>query len=77
MLNAITEVRSDQIGRDREKEHALKEKEREEQLLFEKRKFELKLEYEQKLDKTRKSQRQGHAHESKPLKIVLIPNFQS
>ena len=50
---------------DREKEHAQKEKGREEQLSFEKRKFELRLEYEAKLNKV---QGQVHAHESKPQK---------
>ena len=65
LKNAIAEVGSNQIVIDREKEHAQKEEEREEQLSFEKRKFELRLVYEAKLDKV---QGQGHAHESRPQK---------
>ena len=45
LADAMDEVRSNHAIRDREKQHAQKEKERQDQLLFEKRQFELKLEY--------------------------------
>ena len=64
----MNEVRSNHTIRDREKQHAQKEKERQDQLLFEKRQFELKLEYEQKLEEARKTQGQGPTNESKPPK---------
>ena len=68
LADAMNEVRSNHTIRDRGKQHAQKEKERQDQLLFEKRQFELKLEYEQKLEETRKAQGQGLTNESKTQK---------
>ena len=68
LADAMNELRSNHTIRDREKQHAQKEKERQDQLLFEKRQFELKLEYEQKLEEARKAQGQGPTNESKPPK---------
>ena len=64
LTSAISEVRSNQILKERQLEHALREKEREEQLLFEKRQFEQKIELEQRLEEAKKSK--GQAYESKP-----------
>ncbi len=55
LTSAICEVRSNQILKERQLEHALREKEREEQLLFEKRQFEQKIEFEQRLEEANKS----------------------
>ncbi len=64
LTSAISEVRSNQILKERQLEHALREKEREEQLLFEKGQFEQKIELEQRLEEAKKSK--GVAYESKP-----------
>lgn len=69
LQNTISEVRSNHSRKEREKEHALKEKEREEQFLFEKRQFELKLEFERKIDESRNAK--GQAHESNPHKSQI------
>ncbi len=45
LTNAITEVTSNHTRIESEKEHALKDKERQEQLMFEKQKYEMKLEF--------------------------------
>ena len=50
LTGAISEVRSNQILKERQLEHALREKEREEQLLFEKRQFEQIIELQQSLE---------------------------
>ena len=66
LTNAITEVRSDHTRIEREKEHALKDKERQEQLMFEKQKYEMKLEFEKKLEESRAVK--GQVYELKPHK---------
>ena len=70
LTSAINEVRSNQILKEKQIEHALKEKEREEQLLFEKRQFEQKFEFEKRLEDARKSK--GQAYESKPPNVRII-----
>ena len=69
LTSAINEVRSNQILKEKQIEHALKEKEREEQLLFEKRQFEQKFEFEKRLEDARKSK--GQAYESKPPNVRI------
>ncbi len=66
LTNAITEVKSTHTRIEREKEHALKDKERQEQLMFEKQKYEMKLEFEKKLEESRAVK--GQVYESKPHK---------
>ncbi len=63
LTSAISEVRSNQILKERQLEHALRKKECEEQLLFEKRQFEQKIELKQRLEEAKKSK--GQAYESK------------
>lgn len=55
IADAINEVRASHAIRDREKQQTEKQKRREEQLQFQKRQFKLKIEYVQKLERTRKA----------------------
>lgn len=75
LTSAINEVRSIQLVKAKEHEHVLREKEREDQLKFEKRQYEQKLEFEKKLEEN--STAKGQLVNQNCLKLSFIPNFLS